>query len=84
VDCLGLYLGAQTGLVPTQALSPGCEACHLPPCSAVVKNEWNFTSTLPVCVYGMCADNFAFLSLCSFGFFMYSVNYIICGIVDVS
>jgi hypothetical protein len=39
------------------------------PSSAEVKNERNFTSSLPVCLHGMYTDNFTFLSVCSFGFF---------------
>jgi hypothetical protein len=32
---------------------PGCEADHLPPSSADVKNVWCYTSTPPVCLHSM-------------------------------
>jgi hypothetical protein len=66
---LGIYLfttTSRTALGPTQppvqwvpgALSrgvkrPGREADHSPPSSAEVKNAWSYTSTPPICLYGV-------------------------------
>jgi hypothetical protein len=33
------------------------EADYLPPSSAEVKNEWINTSTVPLCLHGMCGDS---------------------------
>jgi hypothetical protein len=54
--------------VGTRALSPevkrpGCEADHLPPSSAKVKNEGSYISTSPVCLHGMYRDSFTFSRL---------------------
>jgi len=38
------------------------EADHPPSCSAEVKNEWSYTSTLLVCLYGTYKDSFTFLT----------------------
>ena len=70
-----LLLGAQTGLVPTQAQAvfpEGEEDMMLTIClHLVLRLRLNgiFTSSLPVCLHGMYTDNFTFLSVCSFGFF---------------
>jgi hypothetical protein len=66
---LGIFLfttASKPALVPTQppiqwvlgAISlevkrPGREANHSPPSTAKVKNEWGYTSTPPVQLYGM-------------------------------
>jgi hypothetical protein len=49
-------------------LSPGVkrlghEADHPPSSSAEIKNEWSYTSTFLVCIYGAYRDNFTFLTL---------------------
>ena len=42
---------------------PGHEADNPASSSAEVKNEWSYTSTLLVCLYGTYRDNFTFLTL---------------------
>jgi hypothetical protein len=37
-----------------------CEVDHSSPSSAEVKNEYSYTSTLPVCLYGVERDKFTF------------------------
>jgi hypothetical protein len=37
-----------------------CELDHKPPRSAQVKNEWSYTSNLPICLHGVDRDNSAF------------------------
>lgn len=32
---------------------PGCEIAHIPSCSAEVRNGCSYTSTSPVCIYGV-------------------------------
>jgi hypothetical protein len=39
--------------VPLEVKWAGCEADHSPPSSAEVKDEWSYTSTLPVRLIGM-------------------------------
>jgi hypothetical protein len=41
------------GVLTIRVEWPGCEADHLPPPSAEVKNVWMYTSTPPVCPHGM-------------------------------
>ena len=68
VDCLGWNLGRGKRFfcfrVPRLAQCPPrlrlssqevkqTEVNHFPPSSAEVKNDWNFTSILPVCLHGM-------------------------------
>ena len=36
---------------------PGCEVDHPSPSNVAVKNEWNHTFTLPLCLHGMEKDN---------------------------
>jgi len=37
------------GVLSLEVKWPGCEANHMPPSSAEVKNAWSYTSTPPVC-----------------------------------
>jgi hypothetical protein len=39
---------------------PGHEVNHPPPSSAVVKNDWSYTSTPPIHLHGMHRDDFIF------------------------
>jgi hypothetical protein len=39
----------------------GCEVNHSPPSSAKVKNERCYTSTPPICLYGVDRENFTLL-----------------------
>jgi hypothetical protein len=48
-------------------LSPGvkqkeCEAHHIPPFSAWIKNKWKCTSFPPICLYDMHRNKFVFTS----------------------
>jgi hypothetical protein len=36
------------------------EADHSPPSSSEVKNEWSYTGTSPLCIYGIHRENFTF------------------------
>jgi hypothetical protein len=38
----------------------GYEVNHTPSSNAEVKNEWSYTSTLPICLLGVYWDNFTF------------------------
>jgi hypothetical protein len=56
----------------SEAFSPqgkwqGHDVDHLCPCSAKVKIEWSYTSTLPICLHGKDWDNltFIFYSTCT-------------------
>jgi hypothetical protein len=40
---------------------PGCDVDHSPSSKAEVKNEWSYTSTLPICLHGMYVDNFTLM-----------------------
>jgi hypothetical protein len=44
------------------------EVNHSPPSSAVVKNEWSYTFTSPVCLQGMDRENFTFILFTSLTF----------------
>ena len=46
----------------------GCEVDHSPPAIAVVKNEWSYTFTSPVCLHGMDRENFTFILFTSLRF----------------
>jgi hypothetical protein len=39
----------------------GPEVYHLPSSSTNFKNEWSFTCTRSICIYGVDRDNFSFL-----------------------
>ena len=41
----------------------GCEADYLPPTSAEVKNVQSYTSSFPICLYGLDRDNSTSLPL---------------------
>jgi hypothetical protein len=47
-------------LVQWIAKLSGYEANHLPPCSTMLKNEWNYTFISPVCSHGACREMFTF------------------------
>jgi len=51
LGCTGFYPGIKR---------PRRELRHSLPPSCKVKNEWNFTSTSPICRHGVEQDNFAF------------------------
>ena len=38
---------------------PGCEVNHPPSTSVEVKNEWSYTSTLPIWLHGVDMENFS-------------------------
>jgi len=38
------------------------ETNHSPPSSVKVKNEWNYTTTPPICLHGVQRHNFSFFS----------------------
>jgi hypothetical protein len=40
---------------------PGGEVNPTPPSSAKVKHEWSYTSSPPMCLYGVDRENFTFL-----------------------
>jgi hypothetical protein len=46
---------------PTGKAARGYEVGHSSPSSAKVKNEWSFTFTSAVCLYGVDRENFTFL-----------------------
>jgi hypothetical protein len=46
----------------------GYEVNQSPPSSAVVKNEWSYTFTSPVCLHGMDRENFTFILFTSLRF----------------
>jgi hypothetical protein len=54
--------GAGGGFVKLQR----CEFDHSPSSSAMVKNEWNYTSAPPLCLHGMDWDNLAFFNFAYF------------------
>jgi len=67
----GVLIPAQSDLSLLQNVQNGCEAhptscsrggavSHLP--SAEVKNGWSYTSTPPICLHGVCRNNFPFTS----------------------
>jgi hypothetical protein len=39
---------------------PGHNVKHSSPSNAEVRNEWNYTSTLPVCLHGVNRENITF------------------------
>jgi hypothetical protein len=45
-----------TGCSSLEVKQPGSTADDSPLSSTVVKNEWNYTSTLPICLYGVYRD----------------------------
>jgi hypothetical protein len=44
----------------------GCDVDHSPPSSTEFKNEWIYTSSPPICLYGMERDNVTFLHVRNF------------------
>lgn len=42
---------------PPGVKQPQHEGDHSPPSSAMVKNEWSYTSASPICLHGMDRDN---------------------------
>jgi len=56
-----------TGQSPQQAVVPMEEEdvfVNSPPSSDQDKNEWTYTSTHPICLPGMCRDNFYIYFTC--------------------
>jgi hypothetical protein len=51
------YLGYFAGVK-----QPECEVNHLPPSSAEVKNEWNYTTTTLICLLDVNMENFTSLA----------------------
>jgi hypothetical protein len=49
-----------SGVLPTEGrvIQAGYKADRLPLPSAEVNNEWNCTSTPPICLRGVCRENF--------------------------
>jgi hypothetical protein len=56
------YLMGTVGFFPEVKLK-GCEAERSLPSSAVVKNEWSYNSTSPLCLQGVEWDSSIFSSL---------------------
>jgi hypothetical protein len=65
-ECFSFSIASRPALGPTQPLTqwvrgavslrikrPWRNADHSPPSSAKVKNAWSYTSTLPICLYGV-------------------------------
>jgi len=50
-----------TGVVSRRVERPGRDADHSPPSSVEIKNEWSYTSTLPMRLHGVFRDNHTFL-----------------------
>jgi len=60
---IGSWVHTASCSIGTTALSleikqPKHEADHSPPSSVEVKNEWNYASAPPICLYGTVRDNF--------------------------
>ena len=73
--------------IPTPAVVPtlplvqwiaelvGHEAHNLPPPSTVVKNEWNYTFSSPVCFHGACREMFTSLYLVNLNWSLKTINH---------
>jgi len=54
-------LGLWSASISSQILFRDTLSFYLPPSSAEVKNEWSYTSAVPICPNGMCRDDFPYI-----------------------